>query len=102
MPNFVRRPAVLLLSDSRRVRTNAITTFSFIVLLTTITLESECAYTFTPMGFLNHALVVWIAYLTYKHWRILRGTELTESTGMDLNLILRTTAFGLYVFLGMG
>lgn len=44
---------------------------------------------------------VWIARLTYTHWRVLRSNELGDNTGMDLNLILRTAAFGVWVTLGL-
>jgi len=63
--------------------TNSITIFSFLVLFVTIILEC------------------WIAYLTYCHWRVLRATELNEKNGMELSLIIRTSAFGLWVTLGM-
>ncbi|TDL29806.1 hypothetical protein BD410DRAFT_780299 [Rickenella mellea] len=80
------------LSRSRRVfycsvrqslLTNTITAFSAFVLLATLSLE------------------LWIAFLCYKHWRVLRQNELTEGHGMDLNLIIRTAVFGMAIFLGM-
>ncbi|KAH8118481.1 hypothetical protein DFH11DRAFT_675552 [Phellopilus nigrolimitatus] len=61
--------------------TNSITIFSFSVLLITIGLE------------------LWIAYTIYKHWRVMRANDL--HAGTDLNLIIRTAAFGILVFLGI-
>ncbi|PAV21144.1 40S ribosomal S7 [Pyrrhoderma noxium] len=63
--------------------TNTMTVFSFCVLLITTCLE------------------VWIIYTTYKHWRVLRANDSSERGGTDLNLIIRTAAFGFWVFIGM-
>jgi len=65
------------------ILTNTITTFSFVVLLVTICLE------------------VWIIVLTYKHWRVLRANVQNDAAA-NLNLIMRTSAFAMWVFLGMG
>ncbi|KAI5124754.1 hypothetical protein M0805_005388 [Coniferiporia weirii] len=64
--------------------TNSITSFSFCVLLITMGLE------------------LWITYTVYKHWRVMRANGLGERTGTDLNLVIRTAAFALWIFLGMG
>ncbi|EJD01299.1 uncharacterized protein FOMMEDRAFT_135535 [Fomitiporia mediterranea MF3/22] len=64
--------------------TNSITAFSLGVLTLTVCLE------------------IWIAYIIFSHWRVIRANDLGPRTGVDLNLICRIAAFSLWIFLGMG
>lgn len=74
---------------------------SFVVLFVTFCLSGNCYVAESHDTILTILHLAWIALLTFKHWRVLRANELTAQ-GLDLNLISRTTAFTLWICLGMG
>lgn len=64
--------------------TNTITIFSTIVLTVTLGLE------------------FWIGLILYRHWRTLRTHGVSKPPGgLNVSLVSRTVAFGLYLFLGI-